>query len=111
MRDLTGRLYSARNGTRGRITLQQVGDARAHNLQILHERYDPGADTGRQMLEHVATEGGVVIAGQLEITVGDTTAILNAGDSYLFDSTLPHRFRNPGMVQAVVVSACTPPYL
>ncbi len=111
LRDLTTRLYSTLDDPRGKITLQQVGDAKAHNLQVLYERYEPGADTGEAMLEHVSHEGGVVIAGEIEITVGEHCAVLKAGDSYLFDSTLPHRFRNLGDREAVVVSACTPPYL
>lgn len=111
LRDLTTRVYSRLDDPRGRMTLQQVGDARAHNLQILHERYDPGADTGEQMLEHVGHEGGIVIAGEVEVTVGEAKAVLKAGDSYLFDSSQPHRFRNIGDREAVVVSACTPPYL
>ncbi|WP_149141880.1 cupin domain-containing protein [Gemmobacter caeruleus] len=111
MRDLTTRLYSTLDAAQGKMTLAQVGDARAHNLQILHERYEPGADTGAQMLEHASHEGGVVIAGEIEVTVGEECAVLKAGDSYLFDSTRPHRFRNIGDREAVVVSACTPPYL
>ena len=111
LRDLTTRLYSTFDDPRGKIMFQQVGDAKAHNLQILHERYEPGADTGAQMLEHVSHEGGIVIAGEIEVTVGDQYAVLKAGDSYLFDSTLPHRFRNIGDREAVVVSAYTPPYL
>jgi len=111
LRDLTTRLYSTLDDPRGKITLQQVGDAKAHNLQILHERYEPGADTGAQMLEHVSHEGGIVIAGEIEVTVGEQSAVLKAGDSYLFDSTQPHRFRNISDREAVVVSACTPPYL
>ncbi|MDO5630204.1 MAG: cupin domain-containing protein [Paracoccus sp. (in: a-proteobacteria)] len=110
MRDLTARLYSTQDA-QGRITLRQVGDARAHGLQILHERYDPGADTGDQMLEHASHEGGIVIAGEIEVTVGAETATLKAGDGYLFDSTLPHRFRNRSDREAVIVSACAPPYL
>ena len=111
LRDQTTRIYSALEGPQGRMTLQQVGDAKAHNLQILYERYEPGADTGETMLEHVASEGGIVIAGEIEVTVGDQTAILKAGDSYLFNSTQPHRFRNISDREATVVSACSPPYL
>jgi transcriptional regulator with XRE-family HTH domain len=111
LRDLTSRIYSALEEPHGRMTLMQVGDAKAHNLQILYERYEPGADTGETMLEHVANEGGVVISGEIEVTVGDQVMILKAGDSYLFNSTLPHRFRNIGDREATVVSACTPPYL
>ncbi|NEY89482.1 cupin domain-containing protein [Tabrizicola oligotrophica] len=111
LRDLTTRLYSTLDDPRGKITLQQVGDARAHNLQLLHERYEPGADTGEAMLEHASHEGGIVIAGEVEVTVGEACMVLKAGDSYLFDSSQPHRFRNIGDREAIVVSACTPPYL
>ncbi|MBT9244864.1 cupin domain-containing protein [Gemmobacter fulvus] len=111
LRDLTTRLYTKMDATGGRITFQQVGDAKAHGLQILYERYEPGADTGEAMLEHIGNEGGVVISGEIELTVGEQTAVLKAGDSYLFDSTAPHRFRNISDREAVVVSACTPPYL
>lgn len=111
LRDLTSRLYSENGGAEGKITLKQVGDARVNNLQILHEIYEPGADTGEDMLAHPANEGGVVVAGEIEITVGDKVQILKAGDAYLFDSREPHRFRNVSDRQAIVVSACTPPYL
>lgn len=111
LRDLTSRLYSEANGFEGTITLKQVGDARLHGLQILHETYEPGADTGADMLEHPASEGGIVIAGEIEITVGDSVTTLKAGDSFLFNSREPHRFRNISDRPATVVSACTPPYL
>ncbi|HHX88526.1 MAG TPA: cupin domain-containing protein [Paracoccus sp.] len=111
LRDLTSLLPGAARDRSGRIRLMQVGDARAHNLQLLHERYEPGADTGQSMLEHAGSEGGVVIEGVIELTVGGQSRVLKAGDAYLFHSTLPHRFRNIGTREAVVVSACTPPYL
>ncbi len=110
--DLTSRLTRSSTGaTQGRLSLRQVGDARGHNLQILHEVYEPGADTGETMLEHDASEGGVVISGEIEVTVGSQVRVLKAGDAFLFSSRKPHRFRNAGDRPAVVVSACTPPYL
>ncbi len=56
----------------------------------------PGADTGEQMLTHDAEEGGVIIRGKLEVTVGDQVRVLGPGDAYYFDSRTPHRFRNVG---------------
>ena len=91
------------------VSLRQVGDAARHTLQILHERYPPGADTGPGLLSHEAEEGGVVVSGTVEVTVGDEVRVLNPGDGYLFDSRIPHRFRNIGDSDCVVVSACTPP--
>jgi len=111
LRDLTSRIYSDRSDAVGRLTLRQVGNARDLGLQILHETYEAGADTGPDMLSHPASEGGVVISGEIEVTVGDRVRVLKAGDAYLFRSREPHRFRNVSDRVAVVVSACTPPYL
>ena len=67
----------------------------------------------RQMsfLEHDASEGGIVISGALEVTVGPQTRVLKEGEAYLFNSRVPHRFRNISDSETIVVSACTPPYL
>ncbi|SCM76466.1 DNA-binding transcriptional repressor [uncultured Pleomorphomonas sp.] len=98
---------------KGVVSLRQVGDLRNRNLQILHERYEPGADTGagRNMLRHEGEEGGIVIEGEIELTVGDQKRVLGPGEAYFFDSRIPHRFHNAGRTDCVVISACTPPYL
>ena len=94
----------------GLISYRQVGSAPEDvKLQLLFECYQPGADTGRAMLHHDAEEGGVIISGRLEVTVGDETQVLGPGDAYLFNSRIPHRFRNTGKEPCVLVSACTPP--
>jgi transcriptional regulator with XRE-family HTH domain len=94
----------------GLISYRQVGgDLIDSKLQILHERYRPGADTGQSMLSHEAEEGGIVLQGRLEVTVADQVRTLSAGDAYRFNSRLAHRFRNTGSEDCIVVSACTPP--
>jgi transcriptional regulator with XRE-family HTH domain len=94
----------------GKISYRQVGrDLAGRALQVLHERYAPGADTGETMLRHAAEEAAIVIRGHIEVTVGDQRRILGPGDAYYFDSRLPHRFRNLGDEACEVVSACTPP--
>jgi transcriptional regulator with XRE-family HTH domain len=94
----------------GAVSYRQVGrDLSQRRLQIMVERYAPGADTGRAALSHDGEEGGVVQSGRLELTVEDQTWLLGPGDAYLFSSRLPHRFRNPGAEDCVLVSACTPP--
>ncbi len=94
----------------GDISYRQVGKSlRGKPLQIFHERYPPGADTGRNRLRHNGHEGGVVVRGRLEVTVGQQRRVLAAGDAYFFDSNTPHRFRNPGPEECEVVSACSPP--
>lgn len=94
----------------GAISYRQVGtDLTGKPLQILHERLQPGADSGAAMLRHDAEEGGVVVRGELELTVGLQTRVLKAGDAYAFSSRIPHRFRNLGREVCEIVSACTPP--
>lgn len=78
-------------------------------MSILNEIYEPGADTGNDLLTHTGEEGGVIIEGELELTVAGKTWTLIKGDSYYFDSRLPHRFRNKGDVPARLISANTPP--
>jgi transcriptional regulator with XRE-family HTH domain len=94
----------------GPISYLQVGsDLSDGHLQILYERYKPGADTGRSLLSHNAEEGGIVLQGRLEVTVGEKVQVLTTGGAYRFNSRLPHRFRNTGNKDCLVVSACTPP--
>ena len=93
----------------GGVVFRQIGRPGASAIQMLHETYASGADTGPDLYSHDAEEAGVVIAGQILVTVGEETQLLNAGDGYLFNSRTPHRFRNPGPGDCVIVSACTPP--
>lgn len=92
-----------------RVSLRQMGTTRHHSLQVLHESYPPGSDTGPDMLVHDGEEAGIVITGVIEVTVSEQVRVLNPGDGYIFDSRLPHRFRNIGDQPCVIVSACTPP--
>ncbi|WP_413717983.1 cupin domain-containing protein [Silicimonas sp. MF1-12-2] len=92
-----------------RLSLRQLGNASEHSLQMLYEHYPPGTDTGPEMLSHEGEEAGVVVSGVIEITVDDQVRVLNPGEGYLFDSRLPHRFRNIGNKECVLISACTPP--
>jgi mannose-6-phosphate isomerase-like protein (cupin superfamily) len=78
-------------------------------MSILHERYPPGADTGGEMLAHAGEEGGVIVKGRIELSVGGESRILSAGDAYYFKSSIPHRFQNPGDEDCELVSASSPP--
>ena len=94
------------------FSFRQVGvDLSGRAMQILHERIDIGADSGIEMLRHESEEGGVVIRGTIELTVGSEIQILGPGDAYYFDSRIPHRFRNIGEDRVEMVSACSPPAL
>ncbi len=94
----------------GKISFRQVGRSNeGRSIQILHERYAPGADTGKVSLHHAGEEGGVVIRGELELIVDGERHVLGPGDAYYFKSSRPHRARNSGTEECEIVSACSPP--
>jgi transcriptional regulator with XRE-family HTH domain len=94
----------------GGVSFRQVGtNLRNKSIQLLKERYQPGAGTGRHAITHEGEECGIVLSGRLEVTVGDQTEILKPGDAYYFKSDQPHQFRNPGSDVCELITACSPP--
>jgi transcriptional regulator with XRE-family HTH domain len=92
------------------VELRLVGGRLAQrSMSILHERYAANADTGEEMLTHAGEEGGVIVKGKVELTVGGESRVLGAGDAYYFKSSVPHRFRNIGREESEIVSASSPP--
>ena len=78
-------------------------------LELLASRFPPGASSGEAPYTHDGEEAGVVIRGRLELWVDGEVLPLEAGDSFGFPSTLPHRYRNPDAEEAEVIWAITPP--
>lgn len=94
----------------GGVTFRQVGgDLSGRSIQLLRERYEPGAGTGRHALSHEGEECGLVLSGRLHVSVGEQQTVLGPGDAYYFKSDTPHSFRNTGSDACELVSACTPP--
>jgi transcriptional regulator with XRE-family HTH domain len=92
------------------VSLRLVAARRPNRaMSIMRERYAPGADTGADMLRHQGEEGGVVVRGRIELTIGGECRVLGPGDAYYFTSAIPHRFRNTGNEPCEIISASTPP--
>ncbi|MBF0875259.1 cupin domain-containing protein [Gluconobacter cerevisiae] len=92
------------------VVFRQVGvPSCRRTLQILRENYAFGADTGAAVYAHEGEEGGFVLQGRVEITVGEQQEILEPGDAYHFNSSQPHRFRCLSSEGCEIISACTPP--
>lgn len=95
----------------GGVSLLQVGESLVGRpLQVLLEIYPPGAESARAPYRaDGGEEGGVVVTGEIEATLGDEVRILRRHDAYLFPTSLPHKMRNRGDVECIIVSATTPP--
>lgn len=79
-------------------------------LEMLLCTLQPGATSDDELYSHKGEEAGYVASGRLELTVEKKTYVLEAGDSFHFDSNRPHRYRNSGSEVTTVVWAMTPPH-
>lgn len=101
-----------RRGSRRRLDLGSYGVTKellspdlGGEMQIYLVSIRPGGQSGPERYTHRGEEGGLVLAGTLELTVEDRVLVLYEGDSFRFSSELPHRFSNPGATQTSVVWA------
>jgi transcriptional regulator with XRE-family HTH domain len=79
-------------------------------LQAMVLNIQPGG-TSNGLRQHEGEEVGLVVTGELELTVSGTTYHLKEGDSFFYRSSEPHGFRNIGPTAVQVVWVNTPPSL
>jgi len=79
-----------------------------HRLQGHIHVVKPGGNSLGE-ISHEGEELGYVLTGELELTVDDQVYHIAEGDSFFFDSELPHSFRNTGSVTARILWVNTPP--
>lgn len=77
-------------------------------IELLLLTLEPGFDSGPPH-RHRGEEAGIVIAGALELWVGDNRFVVNQGDSFRFSSGDPHRYLNASDRTTQVVWALSPP--
>jgi len=79
-------------------------------LQVLYYRLKPGATSGESPYSHESDEEcGIVLRGELEVTVAKDTYTLTTGDAITFDSHLPHAWRNASDKECEALWVVTPP--
>jgi transcriptional regulator with XRE-family HTH domain len=71
-------------------------------------RIAPSAGSG-ESYTHEGEEFLHVLSGELLISLEDEEYRLKTGDSFYFESTTPHRWKNPGRMEAQVLWVNTPP--
>lgn len=78
---------------------------------LLISRFPAVPDPREFPLDGYAFEGeqhGVVLDGEILLLLDDKRIVLKKGDSFSHPSTIPHRFRNNGQSEAVMVWAMAP---
>lgn len=64
------------------------------NLQLMNLHVPPGGSSGAQPVAYPAEKAGLMLEGELLLRVGDRESVLKVGDSFIFNSALPHAFHN-----------------
>ena len=78
------------------ISKQLLSPAGAENrLNLFLVHMEPGGSTGDELYTHDGEEAGLVLEGEMILTVDAETWSLKTGDSFRFASRRPHRFSNP----------------
>jgi len=90
------------------ISYQLVRNLKNKKLQPLYEIIKPGGGSGGDY-QHEGEEFGLVLEGELEITVDGKQYIVREGESFWFRSTRPHGFRNRSDRDVKVIWIITPP--
>lgn len=74
-------------------------------VDFLFTTYEVGgaSSSNDKLVRHSGREYGLVLSGQLEVTVGFQTYAIGPGDSISFDSQQPHRLANRGDVPTTAI--------
>jgi transcriptional regulator with XRE-family HTH domain len=82
--------------------------AKGHLLQSNIHIVAPGGSSFG-LISHEGEEVGYVIAGEIDLFLGDKIYPLSAGDTFCFRSELGHGYRNRGEAEARILFVNTPP--
>lgn len=66
----------------------------AKDLQFMILTLPPGGGSGDMPYSSPGEKGGLMLEGTLRLFIGDDVIDVEAGDSFQFDSSIPHHFKN-----------------
>ncbi|MFG3552273.1 cupin domain-containing protein [Streptomyces sp. NPDC047725] len=102
------RVELTRAGVEG-VTYTLLNPKHGGKLEMMMLEVAPGASSGTDPHTHGGEEAGLLLSGELDYWVDGVHHHLQPGDCVSFDSSLPHRYSNPGNVPAVCVWSETLP--
>jgi transcriptional regulator with XRE-family HTH domain len=99
------RLSERRISTSGKEKLKVEHLTEKQNLRMMLVEFPPGASTGDEPHAHEGEECHFVLRGRLSAEQGEDSAILEEGDSFSWNASVPHRVTNIGDQPALVLIA------
>jgi quercetin dioxygenase-like cupin family protein len=96
------------------VTWERLGEVAGQPIDFLRVTYAAGGTSSMagEPMRHHGAECGFLLSGELVLTLGTQQIAVRAGDSFSFESSLPHAYRNDGTEPAVgiwfVMEQCFP---
>lgn len=78
-------------------------------IELLRCTFAPHSFGGKEPYEHKGEEAGFLVSGQMTLWLDGKEISLRSGDSFAFESTIPHRYANESDEEAVIIWAISPP--
>ena len=92
----------------GKMLYELLSPDLTQKIEFIYVHFPAGS--GQEgFFNHEGEECGIILEGKLKGYVGDQVILLEEGDSIYFDSTIPHRWENPGESDMRAIWAITPP--
>jgi len=76
------------------VVKELLSPMRTSNMELMMLVLEPGANSGPEPWIRSGEKAGMVISGCFSLTVGSQTFKLDPNDSFQFDGSIPHSFRN-----------------
>ena len=85
-----------------------VKNTKNKRMVAFYTTIEPGGGSSG-LYSHIGEEFGLILSGEMELTIEEKTYSLKEGDSFYFSSTRPHGFANKGRKDVVVAWVVSPP--
>lgn len=99
------RSLSFESGIRDELLSPNLG----RGIELLRCTFQPHSFSGKESYEHKGEEAGFVVSGELTLWLDGKEIALKSGDSFAFESQIPHRYANESDEETVIIWAISPP--
>jgi len=101
--------YKRGDGQVEKARMENLGKGLARNaVQPFVVTLEPGADSGDQMIVHTGHEFVYVLSGRILYVIDEKPYLLDPSDSLVFESHLPHRWKNIGEGESQIILVLYP---
>ena len=85
------------------LTKERLSPDDSSDLEVLMLKIAPGGGSGPEPWTRPGEKGGLILSGRARLQIGDDVFDLTAGDSFQFDSSIPHKFECVGDAPAEIL--------